>query len=523
MSKGEAERPSDVVTGTFSIQSIYVNTLFDSGAAYSFISTSLVRKLNLTESSHVDVSVSLPRGKLVHCNKIFKGLPLKIGEAIFPSDLIEFNLGDLDVILGMDWLSLYKAKIDCEMQRVQLSDPLGKKVSYRRLGKPKGFGIISAMKVKKLVNKGCPLYFCCVQDLSMSENRRMEDVPIVNEFLDVFPEDISGMPPKRKIEFTIDLVPGAAPISKAPYRMAPAEMSELKAQLQELLDKGFIRPSASPWGAPVLFVKKKDGSLRLCIDYRELNNVTVKNKYPLPRIDDLFDQLKGASVFSKIDLRSGYHQLKLVDKDIPKTAFRTQYGHYEFTVMPFGLTNAPAIFMDLMNRVFHEYLEKFVVVFIDDILVYSKNEEEHAEHLRTTLETLRKNKLYAKFSKCDFWLEKVAFLGYYISKEGVSVDPAKIKAVSEWPTPKNVTDVRSFLGLAGYYRRFVKDFSRIARPMTTLMKKQSKFEWNESCESAFQTLKERLTTAPVLVLPDGIEGFEVYSDASKHGLGCVLQ
>ncbi|XP_021735641.1 probable serine/threonine-protein kinase irlF [Chenopodium quinoa] len=247
MSKGEAERSSDVVTGTFSIHSVSVNTLFDFGAAYSFISTSVVRKLNLTESSHVDVSVSLPTGKLVHCNKIFKGLPLKIGEAIFPSDLIKFNLGDLDVILGMDWLSLYKAKIDCEMQRVKLSDLLGKIVSYRQLGNPKGFGIIPAMKVKKLVNKGCPLYFCCFQDLSMSESRRMKDVPIVNEFLDVFPEEISGMPPKREVEFTIDLVPGAAPISKAPYRMAPVEMSELKAQLEELLDKGFIRPSASPW------------------------------------------------------------------------------------------------------------------------------------------------------------------------------------------------------------------------------------------------------------------------------------
>ncbi|KAL4018234.1 hypothetical protein IC575_021824 [Cucumis melo] len=202
--------------------------------------------------------------------------------------------------------------------------------------------------------------------------------------------------------------------------MAPAELKELKVQLQELLDKGFIRPSVSPWGAPVLFVKKKDGSMRLCIDYRELNKVTVKNRYPLPRIDDLFDQLQGATVFSKIDLRSGYHQLRIKDEDVPKTAFRSRYGHYEFIVMSFGLTNAPAVFMDLMNRVFREFLDTFVIVFIDDILIYSKTEAEHEEHLRMVLQTLRDNKLYAKFSKCEFWLKQVSFLGHVVSKAGVS-------------------------------------------------------------------------------------------------------
>ena len=231
----------------------------------------------------------------------------------------------------------------------------------------------------------------------------------MKEFLDVFTDKIFGMPPQREIDFTIDLVPGTGPISKAPYRMAPKEMEELKSQLEELLDKGYIRPSVSPWGAPVLFVRKKDGSLRLCIDYRELNKVTVKNKYPLPRIDDLFDQLRGAGIFSKIDLRSGYHQLRIAEGDIHKTAFRTRYGHYEFTVMPFGLTNAPAAFMCLMNQVFSAYLDKFVVVFIDDILVYSKNRDDHEKHLRLVLQTLRENKLYAKLSKCGFWLEKVSF------------------------------------------------------------------------------------------------------------------
>jgi hypothetical protein len=296
----------------------------------------------------------------------------------------------------------------------------------------------------------------------------IEDIPVVREFPDVFPEDLPGLPPDREVEFSIDLVPGTAPISKAPYRMAPAELKELKGQLEELLDKGFIRPSASPWGAPVLFVKKKDGSMRLCIDYRELNRVTIKNKYPLPRIDDLFDQLQGAQVFSKIDLRLGYHQLKIKSEDIPKTAFRTRYGHYEFLVMPFGLTNAPAVFMDLMNRVFHEYLDRFVIVFIDDILVYSKSLEEHEDHLRIVLQILRDKKLYAKLKKCEFWLNQVVFLGHVVSKDGITVDPSKIEAVVSWDRPTNVSEVRSFLGLAGYYRRFVEGFSRIAAPLTHL-------------------------------------------------------
>ena len=214
----------------------------------------------------------------------------------------------------------------------------------------------------------------------------VSDIPTVSDFPDVFPEELPGLPPHREIEFSIDVIPGATPASITPYRMAPLELKELKLQLQELLEKGFIRPSVSPWGAPVLFVKKKDGTLRLCIDYRQLNKLIVKNKYPLPRIDDLFDQLKGASIFSKIDLRSGYHQLRIKDADVHKTMFRTRYGHYEFLVMPFGLTNAPAAFMDLMNRVFRPYVDQFVVVFIEDILVYSKDRESHDTHIQVVLD-----------------------------------------------------------------------------------------------------------------------------------------
>ncbi|GKD32019.1 putative reverse transcriptase domain-containing protein [Tanacetum coccineum] len=339
--------------------------------------------------------------------------------------------------------------------------------------------------------KGCQVFLAQIsakKEEDKSERKQIEDVPIVRDFPEVFPEDLPGLPPARPVEFQIDLVPGAAPVARAPYRLAPSEMKELSEQLQELSDKGFIRPSSSPWGAPVLFVKKKDGS----------------------------------SIYSKIDLRSGYHQLRVREQDIPKTAFRTRYGHYEFQVMPFGLTNAPAVFMDLMNRVCKPYLDKFVIVFIDDILIYSKDEREHEEHLKAILELLKKEKLYAKFSKCEFWIPKVQFLGHVIDSRGIHVDPAKIESIKDWASPKTPTEIRQFLGLAGYYRRFIEGFSKIAKSMTKLTQKGIKFDWGEKEENAFQLIKQKLCSAPILALPEGSEDFVVYCDASHKGLGAVL-
>ncbi|WVZ52210.1 hypothetical protein U9M48_003292 [Paspalum notatum var. saurae] len=342
--------------------------------------------------------------------------------------------------------------------------------------------------------------------VNATESQLIKKIPVVSDFSDVFPEELPGLPSDRNVEFT------TAPVSKRPYRMAPNELKELKTQLQEQLDKGFIRPCSSPCGCPALFVEKKDqGGKRLCVDCRPLNAVTVKNKYPLPHIDILFDQLGGSIVFSKIDLRSGYHQIKVREEDIPKTAFSTRYGLYEYLVMSFGLTNAPAFFMYLMNSVFMNELDKFVVVFIDDILVYSKNEKEHEEHLRIVLSRLREHKLYAKFSKCAFWLKEVAFLGHILSAKGVAVDPSKVEDVLNWKQPQTVTEIRSFLCLAGYYRHFIKDFSKIAKPMTA-----------SKCEEAFGTLKKLLTSAPILAQPNITNPFDVYCDASGSGLGCVL-
>ncbi|GKE99857.1 putative reverse transcriptase domain-containing protein, partial [Tanacetum coccineum] len=260
----------------------------------------------------------------------------------------------------------------------------------------------------------------------------------------------------------------------------------------------------------------------MCIDYRELNKLTMKNRYPLPRINDLFDQLQRSSVYSKIDLRSGYHQLMVREEDIPKTAFKTRYGHYEFQVMPFGLTNAPAVSIDLMNRVCKPYLDKFVIVFIDDILVYSKNKQEHKENLKQILELLKKEELYAKFSKCEFYIPNVQFLGHVIDNKGIHADPAKIESIKDWASPKSPTEIRQFLGLVGYYRRFIEGFSKIAKPMTKLTQKKVKFVWGDKQEAAFQLLKQKLCSAPILALPEGREDFISYCDASKKGLGAVL-
>ncbi|XP_074283690.1 uncharacterized protein LOC141608227 [Silene latifolia] len=359
MGKEAAKEDAHVVTGTFLVNSKPTFVLFDSGATHSLISREHVRALNLTTYDRVVDFVIVPSGESVPCDRIYTSVPIQIGEVVFHCDLMVFPLGGFEVILGMDWLGKYKAFIDCYQKKISLRGPKGVRVTYKGyMVKPK-VKFISVNTLKSSLRKGDQLILCQMWDRE-SETPRISDIPVVKDFEGVFPEEIPGLPPKRDVDFSIDLKPRAGPISKPPYRMGPKEMEELKKQLDELAEKGYIRPSVSPWGAPVLFVKKKDGSLRLCVDYRELNNVTIKNRYPLPRIDDLFDQLSGAGVFSKIDLRSGYHQLRIKNEDIPKTAFRTRYGHYEFV-----------------------------------------NEEEHEEHLRIVLRTLAENQLYAKLRKAN--------------------------------------------------------------------------------------------------------------------------
>ncbi|GJU53081.1 putative reverse transcriptase domain-containing protein [Tanacetum coccineum] len=500
---------SNVVMGTFLLNNRYASILFDTGADRSFISTAFSSLIDIipTTLDH-GYDVELADGRIIWVNTLIRGRTLNFLNHPFNIDLMPVEMGSFDIIIGMDWLAKYHAVIVCDEKLVRV--PFGDKtLIFHGDGSNNGhesrLNIISCTKAQKYLLEGCPIFLAQVtmkKAEDKSKEKQLEEVPIVQDFPEVFPEDLPGIPPTRQVEFQIDLIPGAAPVARAPYRLAPSEMKELSDQLKELSDKGFIRPSSSPWGAPVLFVKKKDGSFRMCIDYRELNKLTVKNRYPLPRIDDLFDQLQGSSIYSKIDLRSGYHQLRVREEDIPKTAFKTRYGHYEFQVMPFGLTNAPAVFMDLMNRVYKPYLDKFVIVFIEDILIYSKNKEEHAEHLKLILELLKKEQLYAKFSKCEFWIPKVQFLGHVIDSQGIHVDPAKIESVKDWASPKSATEIRQFLGLAGYYQRFIEGFSKITKLMTKLTQKK--------------------INAPILALPEGNEDFIAYCDASIKGLGAVL-
>jgi transposase InsO family protein len=351
---------------------------------------------------------------------------------------------------------------------------------------------------------------------------------LLAEYHDIFPSDLpAGVPPARAgIEHRIELLPGQPPPSRAPYRLAPAEIAEVERQLKELLELGFIQESSSPFGAPVLLVKKKEGTLRMCIDYRALNKITIKNKYPLPLPEMLFDMLSGATVFSKIDCRSGYWQVPIHKPDVYKTAFRTHTGHYEWLVMPFGLTNAPATFMTMMNRLFRPYMYKFVVVFIDDILVYSPSMHDHVLHLRKVFDVLRQNKLYAKLSKCEWCQSTLEYLGHMVSAKGLQPVPSKVQAVKDFPVPSSVRDVRGFLGLTNYFRRFIRDYSKIARPLHQLLVKdtaQTPFRWSAAAQESFDLLKTKLTTAPVLRIPDAENPFTVTVDACDQGLGALLE
>nr|GEU46887.1 putative reverse transcriptase domain-containing protein [Tanacetum cinerariifolium] len=393
---GDTNTGSNTVTSMFLLNDNHAYMLFDLDADRSFVSNTFSTLLDITPSAlDFSYAVELADGRTSETSTVLRGCTLGLLGHPFNIDLIPIDLGSFDVIIGMDWLTKNHAVIVCDEKIVR--------IPYRN---------------KILIVQG---------DKSDEKKSMLSIISCV------------------KAHKYMEKVPGAVPVARAPYRLAPSEMQELSTQLQELSDKGFIRPCFSPWEALVLFVKKKDGSLRVCIDYRKLNKLTVKNRYPLPRIDDLFDQLQGSSVYSKIDLRSGYHQLRVCDEDILKMAFRTRYAHYEFQVMPFGLTNMPAVFMDLMNRVCRPYLDKFVIVFIDDILIYSKTKEEHDAHLRLILEFLKKEELYVKFSKCDFWLSKVQFLGHVINSEGIHVDPVKIESIKDWESPKTPTDADELL------------------------------------------------------------------------------
>ena len=537
-----------VITST--INGIKANCLVDSGASNDFISISFARKHGILINPVAPVFTNLAvKGQ----NNAFI-----IGEVDLElnheglKEYRKFKVMDLikyDVILGITFLQDHNPDINWKEFSIKFkensfdkNDGLHHQVedNYESdkdeendIMKDSGqfdeeIHLLDYRDMKRSLQKGDNKHLIAVVN-NIENSKESQALPegvnnLVNNFKDVFPEELPArLPPKRDIEHGIDLEIGSTPPSRPPYRLSFVEQDELKKQLRSLLDNQLIRPSCSPYGSPVLFVKKKSGDLRMCIDFRALNNITIKNKYPLPRVDDLLDQLSTARYFTKLDLTSGYWQVRIKENDIPKTAFRTRYGHYEFMVMPFGLTNAPATFQHLMNSIFQDFLDDFVIVYLDDIMIYSKTYEDHLDHLEKVFERLKENKLYAKLKKCEFAKQEVQYLGYIVSQNSIKPEEDKVKAIKDWKQPQNQKDVMSFLGLANFYRKFIDNFSKRSIALTKLIGKNSKFQWNKDQEDAFQDIKNALCQAPVLKSPSRNGTFIVHTDASSEAIGAVLE
>ena len=361
----------------------------------------------------------------------------------------------------------------------------------------------------------------------MSPDERLTFEKIVpsayHDFADVFAQgEADILPPHRPYDHSIDLEPNTNPPYGPIYSLSETELHALRNYLDDNLRKGFIRPSNSPAGAPILFAKKKDGSLRLCVDYRGLNRITRKNRYPLPLINDLLDRLKTAKIFTKLDLRAGYNNVRIASGHEWKTAFRTRYGSFEYLVMPFGMTNSPATFQHFMNDIFRDMTDDFVVIYLDDILIFSADPAKHEQHVRLVLERLRHHNLHAKPEKCQFHTDTTEYLGFIVSPKGVAMDPAKTKVIGDWPTPRNLKEVQSFLGFANFYRRFIDAYSRIVRPLTNLTQKDTPFQWSPPQEAAFQQLKSAFQSAPVLAHFDPDHQIIIETDASDFAIGTIL-
>lgn len=476
--------------------------LLDTGSTHNFVSQATSQKVGLHFAAGTGSTVTVANGDRVPCSGRAEDVAIKIGDECFSITCYSIPLDCYDMVLGITYLRTL-GPILWDLDDLCMAFwHHGKRVFWKGIGStrwdiPPTGGVLS---------------------LQLSESEVLEG--LLTSFEDVF-ADPTGLPPSRSCDHRIHLKPQTEPMAVRPYRYPQLQKDELEAQCTAMLAQGIIRPSTSPFSAPVLLVKKYDGSWRFCVDYRALNGVTVKDKFPIPIVEELLDELNGAKFFTKLDLKSGYHQVRMHHADVEKTAFRTHQGHFEFLVMPFGLSNAPSTFQALMNLVLQRFLRKSVLVFFDDILVYSNSFTEHMQHLRSVLTVLRDHDLHVKRSKCSFATTSVNYLGHVISAEGVSMDSAKVQAVASWPRPCSVRGLRGFLGLAGYYRRFINNFGTIAFPLTQLLKKEA-FHWTDQAEQAFAALKQALTAAPVLQLPDFSQTFVVDCDASGTGFGAVL-
>ncbi|KAJ3701444.1 hypothetical protein LUZ61_005149 [Rhynchospora tenuis] len=502
-----------------------VCALIDSGSTNSFINPAILEAQNVSITKTTPMSVIVANGERMATDSVCNALTFSIQGHEFQKDMRVLDVKGYDLILGLDWLNELgpmlidwkKGTIKFQKGKQEVKLQVCDEVAEVRMCQ-------GELNLEQELQEGSEVLIAHLF-LTEDENKGITTSIIeINKILecysDVFAEP-TMLPPHRDIDHQISLLPNTQPINQRPYRHSYFQKLELEKIIEELLSNKFIQPSSSPFSSPVILVKKKDQTWRMCIDYRKLNACTVKNRFPIPIIEDLLDELNGSKVFSKIDLRSGYHQIRMHPDDIYKTAFKTHEGHYEFTVMPFGLTNAPATFQALMNQVFKSILRKFVLVFFDDILIYSADMETHKKHLTLVLDLLREKKLFAKRSKCEFGLNQIEYLGHIISHSGVATDHKKIEAMQNWPSPKSVRELRDFLGLTGYYRRFIKNYGCISKPLTDQLKKNS-FKWNKEAEAAFEQLKNAMTSAPVLAMPNFHQPFTVETDASDKGLGAVL-
>ena len=524
----ESEDPFESPKHGLMLADGYVNSkrariLIDTGATLNHISIEFCEKHDILvqEEDHVGIMANKVEQSL---NSTKTNVTVSIGPYSEKMRLVA-NPQSHDVILGKKWCSNHKALLNCGNNQIDFWYK-GQKhtISTRPLIQIKE---VSVNSISRDFVSGYPMIATIFQEVRNNLDKKKYHPGIkalLEKYKDVFPDELpKGLPPKRSQgDFRIELKDDSKPVKKGLYRMSLSELEETKKQVEKLVEQEFVRPSTSPWASPVLFASKKDGGLRFCVDYRAINKMTMKNSYPLPRVDGILDEIGQAQYFSVIDLRSGYHQIRIADEDIPKTAFNTRYGHYEYTVVPFGLTNAPAAFMSIMNDVFRDYINKFVCCYLDDILIYSNSWKEHVAHIELVLQRLREEKLYAKLSKCEFGVQEVEYLGFVLRAGRIAMNPNKTRAIEVWETPKSKKELQSFLGLVNYYRRFIKDCSKIAKPLTNLTKNVP-FVWSEGANEAFNILKQTVISAPVLRQFSESLPIVVTTDTSKYALGGVME
>ncbi|XP_059456454.1 uncharacterized protein LOC132186493 [Corylus avellana] len=502
------------------IGTLKIMILVDSGSTHNFVDSSICKKISMSICREQRIKVKVANGEEILSEGKCTNLTVQLKEFSFLTEAFVIMLAGCDMVLGIQWL-VTLGSITWNFKDLTMEFTLGQKVILLQgLVAPQLWEEAQMDNSMQKHSKGLLLQLLDSVEDTEAVPKGSELEGLLAEFSDIFAEPKS-LPPHRSQDHAIVLKSEAKPVCVRPYRYPYFQKTEIEKIVKELLESGVIKPSQSPFSSPVLLVRKADGSWRMCMDYRALNNETIKDKFPIPVIDELLDELHGSRVYSKLDLRSGYHQIRVKKEDVHKTAFRTHEGHYEFLVMPFGLTNAPSTFQSLMNDIFRPYLRKFILVFFDDILVYSPNMDLHLQHLQVTLEVLRSHQLFAKRSKCRFGCSEVDYLGHLISAEGVRVDSKKLSAMAEWPRPKSLKALRGFLGLTGYYRKFVKGYGSIAAPLTDLLKKNA-WQWSEMAETAFEELKKAVVSPPVLVLPDFNLPFVIECDASGRGIGAVL-